>query len=58
MTSQGAARTLKEAFETAENGFVELSDGRLREKNPLTDALGRPVPAWGPVAMLADLLND
>ncbi len=81
MTSQGAARTLKEAFETAENGFVELSDEelcalvdanaqellgisgeeflrRLREKNPLTDDLGRPVPAWGPVAMLADLLND
>jgi len=31
---------------------------RLREKNPLLDDLGRPVPAWGPVVMLADLLND
>ena len=31
---------------------------RLREKNPLTDDLGRPVPAWVPVAMLADLLID
>ena len=30
---------------------------RLRERNPITDDLGRPVPGWGPVAMLADLLN-
>ena len=31
---------------------------RLREGNPLTDDLGRPVPAWGPVAMIAHLLDD
>ena len=31
---------------------------RMREKNPLLDDLARPVPAWGPVEMLADLLND
>jgi hypothetical protein len=31
--------------------------GRLREKNPVTDDVGCPVPGWGPVAMLADLLN-
>lgn len=30
---------------------------RLRERNPITDDLGRPVPGWEPVAMLADLLN-
>ena len=30
---------------------------RLREKNHITDDLGRPVPGWEPVAMLADLLN-
>lgn len=29
---------------------------RLREHDPLLDDLGRPVPAWGPVAMLGDLL--
>jgi len=81
MTSQEAAKTLQEAFETTENGFVELSDKelrvlvdrnarellgisgeeflhRLRGGDPLTDDLGRPVPAWVPVAMLADLLND
>jgi hypothetical protein len=79
--SQEATKAVKEKFETAENGFIELSDEelhalvdlnarellgisgeeflqRLREKNPLRDDLGRPVPAWGPVAMLADLLND
>lgn len=81
MISQEATKAVKEKFETAENGFIELSDEelhalvdlnarellgisgeeflqRLREKNPLRDDLGRPVPAWGPVAMLADLLND
>jgi hypothetical protein len=31
---------------------------RLREGNPLTDGLGRPLPAWAPVAMLADLLDS
>jgi hypothetical protein len=79
--SQEAAKALKEKFETAEDGFVELSDEelhalvdlnarglvgisgeeflkRLRERNPSTDDLGRPVPGWGPVAMLADLLID
>ena len=81
MISQEAAKALKEKFETAEDGFVELSDEelhalvdlnarglvgisgeeflkRLRERNPITDDLGRPVPGWGPVAMLADLLID
>ena len=80
MISQEAAKGVKEKFETAENGFIELSDEelhalvdlnarellgisgeeflkRMREKNPITDDLGRPVPGWGPVAMLADLLN-
>ena len=31
---------------------------RLRERDPILNDLGSPVPAWGPVAMLADLLND
>ena len=29
---------------------------RLGERNPILDDLGRPVPGWGPVAMLGDLL--
>jgi hypothetical protein len=31
---------------------------RLRERNPLTDNTGNPVPAWEPVTMLARLLLD
>jgi len=81
MVSQEAAKAVRDKFEAAENGFIELSDEelralvdlnarellgisgeeflkRMREKNPLLDDLGRPVPAWGPVEMLADLLND
>jgi hypothetical protein len=81
MTPQEAAKAVKEKFETAENGFIELSDEelralvdlnarelvgisgeeflrRLRERNPVVDDLGRPVPGWGPVEMLADLLSD
>jgi hypothetical protein len=81
MTSQEVTKALKEKFETAENGFIELSDDelralvdtnarellgisgeellqRLRERNPLTDDLGNPVPAWRPVTMLAHLLLD
>lgn len=29
-----------------------------QEGKPLVDDLGRPVPAWGPLSMLASLLND
>lgn len=31
---------------------------RYRERKPLEDDLGRPVPAWGPVSMLASLLDE
>jgi hypothetical protein len=31
---------------------------RLRAHDPLLDDLGRPLPAWGPVAMIAHLLDD
>lgn len=31
---------------------------RFRAKDPLLDDLGQPVPAWGPVAMIAYLLQD
>ena len=31
---------------------------RHRERKPMEDDLGRPVPAWGPLSMLASLLDD
>ena len=31
---------------------------RLHAGNPLQDDMGRPVPAWEPVAMIANLLDD
>jgi len=31
---------------------------RHQEGKPIEDDLGRPVPAWGPIDMLASLLDD
>ena len=31
---------------------------RRWERKPMEDDLGRPVPAWGPIDMLASLLDD
>lgn len=31
---------------------------RYRERKPIVNNLGRPVPAWGPLASLAWLLDD
>jgi len=31
---------------------------RLRARDPLKDDMGRPVPAWEPVAMIAHLLDE
>jgi hypothetical protein len=31
---------------------------RRRERKPVEDDLGQSVPAWGPLSMLAGLLDD
>jgi len=46
------APSSKEKFETAENGFIELSDEELRTLNPLEDDIKAVVLADAPRAVV------